>query len=515
MKTTSMLAGAGFAALALAALPQVAAAQAAAPAEAQCQALGAPGAFANTAVSSAKVVAANGRVPAHCEVVGIASPVPGSKIGVVYRLPADWNGKIIGYGGGGWAGNVNLNTAATDLARGYATMQTDGGHPSPNAGDSTWVAPGGAPDETALNDFAWRGVHTMTELGKQVVARYYGQPQKFAYFQGCSTGGRMALMEAQRFPNDYDGIIAGAPVYTLRVQLAEIYRDWIWTPPGAAITAAQIKLVHDAVLAECDKLDGVADGVLTDPRQCRFEPKTLGCKPGQSGDQCLTPPQVLAFERAYTQVNGRDGTPYIFAYSRGAEPGWTGALNITADPVRAAAVRNLNLRAPMFGDPNFSFATFDPVRDTPVARGGAFAKYYEADNPDLRPFLGHGKLILWHGLDDPLPSPWGTVEYWGRVQKTVGPALNNAAFFLEPGVLHCGGGPGVNSFDMVAALDAWVTQGQKPARIVGVKLAAAGPAGAAPAAPAPAMSRPICAYPALPRYDGKGDANKPESFACR
>ncbi len=495
------------AAFALAAPPQAAAAQA--PSDAQCAALARPGLLPDTAVSAARIVPEAGRVPAHCEVTGVASPVAGSRIGVVFRLPAEWNGKIIGYGGGGWAGNVRIETAAQDLARGYATMQTDGGHPSPNAGDSTWVAPGGVVDEVALNDFAWRAVHTMTEVGKQAAAAFYGRPHTRAYFQGCSTGGRMALMEAQRFPGDYDGVIAGAPVYSLRVQLGEIYRDWIWAQPGAAITPAHITLVHEAVLARCDRLDGVADGVLTDPKACAFDPKDLECKAGQSGAQCLTAPQVLAFQRAYTQVNGPDGTPLIFAYAKGSEPGWTGALNITADPVRAAGVRNLNLRAPMFGDPNFSFAGFDPVRDTPRARAGAFAKYYEADNPDLKPFLARGKLILWHGLDDPLPSPWGTEDYWKRMQAATGAAGQNAAFFLAPGVLHCGGGPGVNSFDMVAALDAWVTGGAAPTRIVGVRLAA-------PNAPAaPALSRPICAYPALPRYDGRGDANKPESFACK
>jgi feruloyl esterase len=503
------------AALAFAALPHAAAAQAA-PSPAACEAMARPGAFANTVVSSAKIVPAAGRTPAHCEVTGVASPVAGSKIGVVYRLPADWNGKIIGYGGGGWAGNMRIETAATDLARGYATLQTDGGHPSANAGDSTWVAPGGVVDEVALNDFAWRGVHTMTEVGKQVAAAFYGRPHQKAYFQGCSTGGRMALMEAQRFPDDYDAIIAGAPVYSLRVQLGEIYRDWIWAQPGAAITPQHIALVHDAVLAQCDKRDGVEDGVLTDPKACGFDPKTLACKAGQSGGQCLTPAQVLAFQRAYTPVTGRDGTPYIFAYAKGSEPGWVGALNISADPVRAAAVRNLNLRAAMFGDPNFSFATFDAVRDTPRARSGAFAKYYEADNPDLKPFLAHGKLILWHGLEDPLPSPFGTEDYWKRMQAAVGPAAaKNTAFFLEPGVLHCGGGPGVNSFDMVAALDTWVSQGAAPTRIVGIKVAGGPPGAPAPATPAPAMSRPVCAYPALPRYDGKGDANRPESFVCR
>ena len=515
----------GLTGLVIAAWAQGAAAQApgagAPSGDAACQALAQPGQFPNTAVSSAKMVAGGPatRGQAFCEVTATLSPVAGSRIGVVYRLPANWNGKLIGYGGGGWAGNVRLETAADDLARGYATLQTDGGHPSPQPFDASWVAPGGKPDEVALNDFAWRGVHTMTETGKLVAMRYYGRPQEKAYFEGCSTGGRMALMEAQRFPDDYDAIIAGAPVYSLRVQLAEIYRDWIFAQPGAAVTPAQVDLVHKAVLNACDSLDGVKDGVLTDPRACRFDPVVLQCKAGQSGDQCLTPAQVTAFRREYETVRGPDGTPYIFGYARGSEPGWIGALNITADPKKAAEARDLQLRAPMFGDPNFSFASFDPLRDTPRARSSAFAKYYEADNPDLRPFLNKGgKLILWHGLDDQLPSPWGTVDYYQRLEKASAPAAKaGVRLILEPGVLHCGGGPGANTFDLVAALDTWVEHGAPPERIVGEKVTRNpfGPPPAEPAPEGPRMTRPVCAYPAFPRYAGKGDTNDAQNFVCR
>ncbi|MEI9890472.1 MAG: tannase/feruloyl esterase family alpha/beta hydrolase [Caulobacteraceae bacterium] len=188
-----------------------------------CSALATAGLFKDMTVTKAQAYKLG--AGSDCEIVGTISPVAGSKIGVVYRLPKQWNGRVVGYGGGGWAGNVGFGTVAADLNRGYATMQTDGGHPSPAAFDAGWTAPGGKPDEVALNDFSWRAVHQMTVTGKQVAARYYGRPEDKAIFIGCSTGGRMALMEAQRFPDDYDGIIAGAPVYSLRVQLAEIWRD--------------------------------------------------------------------------------------------------------------------------------------------------------------------------------------------------------------------------------------------------------------------------------------------------
>jgi feruloyl esterase len=453
---------------------------------------------------------------AYCEVTAVLSPVAGSHIGVVYRLPKQWNGRLVGYGGGGWAGNVALQTVAADVARGYATMQTDGGHPSPAAFDATWTAPGGKPDAAALTDFSWRGVHQMTVTGKQVAQRYYGRAQDVALFSGCSTGGRMALMEAQRFPEDYNGIVAGAPVYSLRVQLGEIYRDWVFTQTGAALPPASIKLVHDAVLAACDTLDGVKDGIVSDPRACRFDPAVLRCKPGQAADSCLSGAQVTAVRRVYEEVKAPDGRVYVYPYSRGSEPGWGSFQNVIADADAAGKARDLALREVMFGDPALSFAAFDVQRDSAKAEAGAFAKEYEADNPDLRPFLSRGgKLILWHGLDDPGPSPWGTVAYNARMRAATGAvAASNTRLFLAPGVLHCGGGPGPSTMDTVAAVDSWVKTGTAPEQILAVKTPppARGPQPAAPFIP---MARPICAYPMQARYDGKGDPNVAASFACR
>jgi hypothetical protein len=205
--------------------------------------------------------------------------------------------------------------------------------------DASWTAPGGQPNQAALNDYAWRAVHTMTERGKQIVNVYYGRPEQKAYFEGCSSGGRMALMEAQRFPADYDGIVSGAPVYSLKVQLAEIYRDWIFAQPGAAITPSQINLIHQAVLAACDQQDGLKDGILTDPRMCRFDPAVLKCGAGMAGDQCLTEAQITAVRREYSAVIGPDGQTYIYPFSRGSEPGWIQAVNISADPAKAASAR--------------------------------------------------------------------------------------------------------------------------------------------------------------------------------
>ena len=281
-----------------------------------CASLAAPGLFKDMTVSKAEAYALG--AGSYCEITATLSPVAGSHIGAVYRLPQSWNGRLVGYGGGGWAGNVVLQTVGADLGRGYATMQTDGGHANANAFDAAWTAPGGKPDADALTDFSWRAVHQMTVSGKLVAARYYGRAQDLALFQGCSTGGRMALMEAQRFPDDYDGIVAGAPVYSLRVQLGEIYRDWAFGQPGAALQPAHIKLIHDAVLASCDALDGVKDGIVSDPLACRFDPAALKCKPGQAADACLNDAQITAVRRVYDTVKGPNGQVYAYGYSRGS-----------------------------------------------------------------------------------------------------------------------------------------------------------------------------------------------------
>jgi feruloyl esterase len=476
-----------------------------------CEALAAPGLFKDMTVSKAQAVRLG--AGSDCEITATLSPVPGSKIGVVYRMPKQWNGRVVGYGGGGWAGNVGFQTVKADLERGYATMQTDGGHPSPAAFDANWTAPNGKPDQVAVTDFSWRAVHQMTVTGKLVAARYYGKPEDKALFIGCSTGGRMALMEAQRFPGDYDAIVAGAPVYSFRVQLAEIYRDWVFAQPGAALQPAHLTLIHDAVLANCDAQDGVKDGIVSDPGACKFDPVVLKCKAGQAaGADCLTEPQVAAMRRLYAEAKGTDGQVYAYPYSRGSEPAWGTFQNISADPVKAAQDRDLALRAIMFGDPEFSFAKFDIQRDGPRARAGAVAKDYEADDPNLKPFLSRGgKLILWHGLDDQGPSPWGTVAYNARMKAATGAlAASNTRLFLAPGVLHCAGGPGPSTIDFLGSADAWVKTGVAPEKVS----ASRGP-GAPGQAPAPPMVRPVCAYPAQARYDGKGDSSVESSFSCR
>ncbi len=402
---------------------------------------------------------------------------------------------------------MRLETAASGLTHGYATAQTDAGHDTTSVWDTSWAA-----SQAQVDDFAHRAIHLMTTTGKAVVAKYYGEAQKRAYFQGCSTGGRQALMEAQRYPDDYNGVISGAPVYTLKTQTTGLLRGRAFSKPGASVTAAQLSLLNDAALAACDAADGIKDGIVPDPRACKFDPAVLRCKEGKSGDSCLTSAQVTAVRAIYSGVKAPDGEFAAYPLSRGSERGWGRFIGDSAPAEGAAAPGTSSsgggmggLRSLLFSDANFDLAKFSVERDFATVRSSAFAKEYEAKDPNLAPFFSKGgKVILWHGFDDPGPSPLATLEYYQNVRKAMGAAKvdSDMRFYLLPGVYHCRGGPGADTFDSVAALDAWVDQGKAPETLLAKRADGK-------------LSRPLCRYPAQPHYKGSGDPNSAESFECQ
>ena len=492
-----LVAAASFTATALVATPRPASAQ-----TDPCAGLARPGLFSQTTVSSARRVDANAAkgTPSFCEVTAVVSPAKGSSIGVVFRLPDGWNGKMLGLGGGGWAGNVRIEAAEPGLAKGYATMQTDGGHASESVWDTSWVA-----NPQSISDFAYRAIHEMTAVGKLVVAKYYGKPQSRAYYQGCSTGGRQGLMEVQRYPDDYDGVIAGAPVYNLLVQTSAVVRNQTFAAEGAGFTEDQFKLVNQTVLKACDAADGLADGVISDPRQCKWDPAELQCKPGQTGPDCLGKGQVEALRTVYGGVQEIDGRQAAWPLIRGGELGWSRFIQVSATTRDASNGGGLGgaLRGPLLGDPNFDMAKFDHTRDVATIRSSAFAKAYEAGNPAIGDFLGKGhKLLLWHGWSDPGPSPVGTIAYHEQVRGSVPASAANERLFLAPGVYHCGGGPGPDKFDLLGALDHWVQTGEAPATLLATKVGSK-------------VSRPLCPYPSVAHYRGAGDPDAAASFECR
>lgn len=446
-------------------------------------------------------------LPTYCEVAATLSSAPGSRIGVIFRLPAAWNGKFLGLGGGGWAGNLRLEAAAEGLRLGYATAQTDTGHPNTDATDLTWsLASPGVLNTAATDDFAFGGVHQMTVAGKQAAALYYGRPIDKAYFQGCSTGGRQGLIEAQRYPEDYDGIVAGAPVYDFRVQTSALFRtQFFHADPNANLVAAQAALVNDAVLTACDLSDGLKDGVITDPQSCRWDPAALQCQSGQQPPVCLTAKQVVTVRTLYAGLKTPDGAVAAWPLMRGGELDWVGrSIGTPRAPLGSNATTGARaIPYLIYLNPELDIMSLTPAAVEKAVSASRYRRIYEATDPDLRAFAARGgKLILWHGLNDPGPSPLGTVQYYSKVRKTMGRAGQAVRLFLVPGIYHCGGGPGPDRFDMLTPLDVWRTQGAPPQRIPAVNATSG-------------LARPLCAYPDLPFYIGSGDANALASFACR
>jgi feruloyl esterase len=308
------------------------------------------------------------------------------------------------------------------------------------------------------------------------------------------------MMEAQRYPDDYDGVVAGAPVYSLLVQSSSAVRDQIFKKPGASIPVERLKLVNEAVLSACDAADGLKDGVLTDPRRCGWDPKSLQCKSGDSDSSCFTPSQVEALSRAYRTVRTQGGVVGHYGLTRGSETGWF-PIVITAPGPRVTLNGDLTDLVPlMFGESGFDPAKFDIETQQAAIHRTPFAGEYEASSTDLSNFFKRGgKLLLWHGFNDPGPSPFATIDYYERAMKDNGAA--NLRLFVVPGVNHCMGGPGADTFDPLTAMEQWVENGTSPETMVARNKSAG-------------FERPVCAWPKLPYYRS-GDPASAASFVCR
>jgi feruloyl esterase len=473
---------------------------AAAPgADSTCGTLTANRSLAQTQIVSATVVAATTGLPAYCEVQAVIRPGPGSEIGVVYRLPPEWNGKLLALGGGGWMGNVTLQAAQEGLTRGYAVLQTDAGHANGTGFDaSPWaINADGSANRVKLEDFSHRAIHLMTERGKQLIKVYYGRQASRAYYQGCSTGGRMGMMETQRYPEDFDGVIAGAPVYTLQTQTSQQLRSTAFDAPGARLGATQLALVHSKVLASCDAADGAADGVLREPKACGFDPGVLQCKAGATGDACLTPAQVGALRTVYAGSKARDGSVAAYPLEKGGESGWTAFVPVTraGDPGNNSGGMYA-LRGPLLGDASFDLSRFTPD-DVLKVRSSWLAGVYEAKDPDISAFVRRGgKLLLYHGFSDPGPSARATIEYFDAALKKTRGAGDAMRLFIEPGMGHCRGGDGPDRVEWLAALENWVEKGKAPEELPASKANST-------------LQWNVCAWPKLPTGQPGG------GYACK
>ncbi len=466
-------------------------------------------------------------LPEHCLFIATLAPRTGAHgqrlgIGIELRLPIAWNGRFAFEGGGGLDGILRPSYGSVwgtirppALARGFAVASTDGGHRSPSMLD-----PHFALDQQARIDYAYNAVDQATVIAKALLARFYGRAPHRSYFIGCSNGGRQGMMVAERMPLQYDGVVAGDPTFRLtRINIDQAWNEIVLAraaPKDAkgrpilsrVMSEADLRLVANAVVKQCDALDGLADGMINDYRACHFDPAVLTCR-GAKTPACLTPAQVTALEALMGGPRNSRGRPLYaaFPYDAGiADPVFyhmhfgtspNGVLNSADATLGFGSLRYFSMTPPESG---FDVMRFDFDRDP--QRLLETAQINDADSVYLETFARHGKLILYHGLSDQGVSPLATAEWYDRLQSANrGPVEQWARLFLVPGMTHCGGGPATDEFDMLAAIQAWVEEGRAPGRII------------ARGRSFPGVTRPLCPYPTIARYKG-GDPKSEKSFAC-
>jgi len=435
------------------------------------------------------------KLPDFCRVAATIKPTSDSDIKVEVWLPINgWNNKFQAVGNGGWAGVISYAAMAEAIQSGYATASTDTGHVG---GRGTFVL--GHPEK--LIDFAYRSEHEMTVKAKEIINAFYGSAPKYSYWNGCSTGGRQGLKEAQQFPNDYDGIIAGAPANRTAVSL------WIahgvLKDPASYIPPAKYPIIHQAAVAACDARDGLKDGLIDTPNKCNFDPNVLLCKSAENG-QCLTAPQVKAAKTFYTApLDSKTGKELFSSFVPGTELGW----GIQAQGPEPSLNGYDQYRYVVFKDPKWDWKTFN--WDTDVARGNLPENVpMNATDPNMKAFFSHGgKLLLYHGWSDNQVPTLNTIKYYNSVVENMGGAADaakNIRLFLEPGMGHCRGGEGPNEFDKMGALEQWVEQGKAPERLT-ASHATDGKVD---------RTRPLCPYPQLAKYKGTGSIDDAANFVC-
>jgi len=437
-------------------------------------------------------------LPEFCRVSISLKPSPDSDIRVEVWLPASgWNGKYMGVGNGGWSGAISYPALARAIGRGYAAASTDTGH---QGGSAEFAL--GHPEK--LIDFGWRAVHLMTLSAKAAMASYYGNAPKYSYWNGCSSGGKQGLMEAQRFPEDYNGIIAGAPAnYWTHLMVSGVWIGQATLKDASSyIPKEKYGILHAAAIEACDSGDGVKDGVIENPVQCKFDPGVLLCKDPGATAACLTAPQVEAARKIYSgPINPRTGAKIFPGLEPGSELQW-GAMAGGPAPFPITAD---HFRYVLFKDPRWNFKTLDFDRDVALAEKADHGLLTAID-PNLRRFSSRGgKLFLYHGWNDQLIAPRNAINYYQSVVKTMGAHVTDSVrLFMVPGMNHCAGGDGPSSFDTVKIIEDWVENGRAPDRMI----AAHGP----PAAPD--RTRPLCPYPQAARYSGSGSTDDAANFVC-
>jgi len=443
----------------------------------------------------------------------------------VWMPSSGFNGKFRGQGNGGFAGAISYDALAGAISRGYAAASTDTGHTG-GAADASWAL--GHPEK--IVDFGSRAIHEMTLKAKALIQAFYGQAPRYSFFASCSNGGRQGLMEAQRFPADYDGIIAGAPAN----YWTHVFATFLWNiqalgaDPASHIPVNKFSAISAAALAACDAEDGVKDGIINEPQACHFDPAVIACKDADS-ESCLTPKETAALKKIYSGPRNSQGKQLFPGFVPGGESGpggwprWITGEAPGKDLETAYATgffKNMVTVSEPVNLKTVNIETAVKLADEQQARN------LNADDPDLGAFMKRGgKLILYHGWSDAALPPVATIHYFTNVQQTLGHKVTDSfvRLYMVPGMQHCGGGPGPDSFgqagnapgpadpehNLQLALERWVEQGPAPNKIIATKYV-----NEPNAPPRVKMTRPLCPYPGIAKYDGTGDPNSAGSFVC-
>ncbi|MDX2029539.1 MAG: tannase/feruloyl esterase family alpha/beta hydrolase [Blastocatellia bacterium] len=487
---------------------------ASAPAQnAACSALASKSFGAEIRIESAVMVRASPQAPEHCDVRGVIAP----EARFAVKLPVNWNNRFYLVGGGGYAGSISHGPMNIGLQKGYATASTDTGHDAAKEPLATFANPGpnNPHADRKVLDYAYLAVHNTAVLAKQIIAAYYGSAPRYSYWVGCSTGGRQGLMEAQRYPEDFDGYVIGAPVLKIsHEQLRGIWNAQAVTSEPGRIAVEKLPLLAAAIYRKCDEVDGVKDGLIADPRRCGFDPAAdlPKCAGDADGKDCFTLGQIAGLKKVYGGVRTSAGKLLYPGQPVGAEiapPGgrsaWIGSIG--AEPGGGLAYgetfMRFMIRPPMGAD--WSYKTFN--FDTDPARLADISKMIDATNPDLKKIKKRGgKIIHYHGWADALVNPLMSVEYYESVLKKMGEKQTKEFYklYLVPGMFHCRGGVGCDDADWFTPLVAWVEKGVAPGALNGSRVVNA----------ATVMTRPHCAYPEVATYKGSGDPRKAENFSC-
>jgi hypothetical protein len=455
-------------------------------------------------VQSAVTEAATAERAEFCLVKGYVAPT----IQFELRMPTTrWTGRYLQGGCGGNCGIIMSGVAPrcdiqVAYSGGFAVGFENSGH---TGGDGVWALGG----QSVREDFAFRAAHAFSVAAKAIMSVYYGRAPEFSYFQGCSDGGREAMMETQRYPADFNGVIAGSPAFAI----AEAMERFIWEARwgrdalgSLVLDEAAVTLLHAAVMKACDALDGLKDGQLDDPRLCHFNPGTLVCRGGQSPPQCLSAAQADVAKKLYAgPVDERGRHLFFGGEPYGSELSWVErfALPVMGALMFNDAVQNMIFQRAPGSASSLQAWRFDSQTFNELSRRGAL---YDARSTDLRGFRERGgKLILWQGFADPAAGAYGLPDYYYRLGREVGgleAARGFARMFLIPGVYHCAGGYVPYEEDLLGALVSWVEVGRAPDYVIATALLKEGGS----------RSRPVFAYPVQAHYRGRGDVNDPRSF---